>query len=384
MFSVAYAAWILGHHPTKRIICVSYNQDFANKLSRDTRRIMESDFFKELFPACRLVPRRQRDSELTTTQGGCRFACSIGGGPLGRGADIIIIDDPIQPLDALSAAERQRVIDFYNNTLVTRLNDKLRGVIIIVMQRLHEDDLVGHVLERDDWELVSLPAIATEDSTFQLSDDPEDVYHRLSQSVLHEAKEPMSVLDGLRRQLGSLTFQAQYQQDPTPAEGNIIRRDWLRYYRDDEQPERYHRIIASWDTASTLGEASDYSVGTVWGAVGLDYYLLDVDRRQLQAPDLRRAIVDLSEYWEATATLIENTELGRALRDDLHRTAELRAMLMQPRFDKEARLLAQSARFEAGQVHLPSQADWLGDYVNELLAFLTAATMTKSIVHRRR
>ena len=369
MFSVGFPAWILGHDPTKRIICVSYNQDFANKLSRDTRRIMESDWYKELFPDCRLIPGRQRDSELTTTRGGGRFASGIGGGPLGRGADIIIIDDPIKPLDALSAAERQRVIDFYTNTLITRLNDKQRGVIIIVMQRLHEDDLVGHVLSQDDWEVVALPAIATDDLTYQLSDDPDDVFHRLAGSVLHGAREPMSVLDGLRRQLGSLTFQAQYQQDPTPAEGNIIRREWLRFYADEERPEHCDRVIASWDTASTIGEASDYSVGTIWGAVGSDYYLLDVERCRLRVPDLRRSIVALSEHWRVSATIIEDTELGRAVRDDLQQTGELRAILRPARFDKEARLLAQSARFESGQVHLPSDAEWLGDYVNELLAF---------------
>lgn len=254
-------------------------------------------------------------------------------------------------------------------TLCTRLDDKQNGAIVIVMQRLHQDDLVGRLLdlEPDVWEVVSIPAIAPEDETFQLSDGPNDIYVRRAGEVLHEKREPMNILEEIRRAQGSMNFSAQYQQAPVPMGGNVIKRDWLRYYAIP--PALFDRVVVSWDTASTLSETSDWSVGAVWGALGLDFYLLDVYRARLEAPELRRAIIQLHERHNASATLIEDTELGRALAQDLYRTGHLRAIAQRPERDKLARLLAQAARFEAGQVHLPESAPWLATYLNELLGF---------------
>lgn len=365
--SVALPLFVLGHDPKRRIICVSHTEDLARKFSVDRRTVAQSLWYHRLFPDMGIAGPRPRDLELRTTQFGSCFAAGVGGAVLGRGADLIVVDDPIKALDALSRAERRRVTEFYDNTLLTRLNDKRTGAVVIVMQRLHEDDLVGHVLARDDWEMVSLPAIATENSVHRLSDDADDVHSRRLGDVLHPEREPLTVLEQMRRAQGSLTFQAQYQQAPLPPGGNVIRREWLRFY--DSEPERFERILVSWDTASTLGEASDWSVGTVWGSIGLDFYLLDVWRDRVEAPELRRAIVSLSEHWEADATVVEDTELARALVQDLRRTGTARPLLQRPIFDKEARLLAQAARFESGQVHLPSEAPWLADYMHELLAF---------------
>lgn len=365
--SVALPLFVLGHDPKRRIICVSHTEDLARKFSVDRRTVAQSLWYHRLFPDMGIAGPRPRDLELRTTQFGSCFAAGVGGAVLGRGADLIVVDDPIKALDALSRAERRRVTEFYDNTLLTRLNDKRTGAVVIVMQRLHEDDLVGHVLARDDWEMVSLPAIATENSVHRLSDDADDVHSRRLGDVLHPEREPLTVLEQVRRAQGSLTFQAQYQQAPLPPGGNVIRREWLRFY--DSEPERFERILVSWDTASTLGEASDWSVGTVWGSIGLDFYLLDVWRHRVEAPELRRAIVSLSEHWEADATVVEDTELARAIVQDLRRTGTARPLLQRPIFDKEARLLAQAARFESGQVHLPSEAPWLADYMHELLAF---------------
>ncbi|MGA2843292.1 MAG: terminase family protein, partial [Steroidobacteraceae bacterium] len=286
--SVAWPLFLMGHDPGKKIICVSHTDDLARKFSIDRRLIAQQPFYHGLFPAMQLVGPRPRDMELLTTRMGSCYASGTGGGILGRGADVIIVDDPIKGIDALSEAERRRVAEFYDNTLVTRLNDKRAGAIVIIMQRLHQDDLVGHVLARDDWEVISLPAIAEADSVHQLSNDAGYVHVRRAGDLLHADREPLAVLEQVRRSQGSLTFQAQYQQDPVPPGGNIIRREWLRYFTDVNRPGRFDRTIVSWDTASTLGEANDYSVGTVWGAVGLDYYLLDLVRKRLETPDLRR------------------------------------------------------------------------------------------------
>lgn len=365
--SVAFPAWMMGRDPSKRIICVSYAEDLARKLSVDTRTIMMSDWYRGLFPRFEFASKRPRDVELLTTEHGYRYAAGMNGSILGRGADLILIDDPIKATDALSQAERRRVNEAFDNTLRTRLNQKLTGAIVIIMQRLHEEDLVGHVLETDNWEVVSIPAIATEDRSYRLSDNPEHWYHRRAGEVLHPVREPIEVLESVRRGQGSLTFSAQYQQSPLPLEGNIVKREWLRHY--DERPEAFDYRLCSWDTASTLSENADYSVGTVWGAKGLDFYLLDRVRGRFEVPELRREIESLARRWDVDQTVIEDGDMGRAIVQDLRRTGIVKPILKRPRFDKQARFLAQSARFESGQVHVPRDASWLAEWLNELLAF---------------
>lgn len=363
--SIAFTAWLLGRDPTKRIICTSYADDLARKLSIDTLTVMREPWYRALFPGFEL-PTRPRATELKTTRHGYRYAAGLGGSILGRGADLIVVDDPINAIDALSKAERRRVNEAFDNTLYTRLNDKRTGAIVIIMQRLHQEDLVGHVLGRGDWEHVVIPAIATEHSIYRLSDMARDVHVRQPGEIL-SLREPMAQLEVIRRAQGSLTFSAQYQQAPVPPEGNIVRREWIRF--DDNRPESFDYVVSSWDTASTLGEASDYSVGTVWGAEGLDFYLLDLVRGRFEVPDLRRKILDQALVWGVDQIVVEATDIGRAIAQDLRRAKEYRVILQTPRHDKTARFLAQSARFESGQVHAPAEAPWLAEWLSELLAF---------------
>ena len=203
MASVAWPMFVLGHDPTRRIICVSHTEDLARKFSIDRGTIARSHWYPRLFPRMRLNSPRPRDLELITTEHGSCFAAGVGGAILGRGADLILVDDPIKAIAALSKAERRRVTEFYDNTLLTRLNDKQKGAIVIIMQRLHEDDLVGHVLERDEWEMITLPAIAREDISYQLSERPGDLHHRRRGDVLHPAREPVETLEQIRRAQGS-------------------------------------------------------------------------------------------------------------------------------------------------------------------------------------
>ena len=144
--SVAFVAFLLGHDPTAQIICASYGQDLANKHASDCRTILASAWYQALFPHTRLSPERQAVQEFMTTQQGFRLSTSVGGVLTGRGADFIIIDDPLKPDEALSDTQRKAVNDWFDHTLYSRLNDKRTGRIILIMQRLHEDDLVGHVL----------------------------------------------------------------------------------------------------------------------------------------------------------------------------------------------------------------------------------------------
>ncbi len=297
--TIGFTAWLMGHDPRKRIMAISYANDLARKHAIDFRTIVGSAWYKALFPGFEATS--VRETELTTSRHGYRFAGSIGGSVLGRGADLIVIDDPIKGLAAaLSQAERRRVAEFYDSTLYSRLSDKVNGAIVIVMQRLHQDDLVGHVLDKEDWEVLSIPAIAPDDSHIRVGSAKDAVIHRRAGDVLHPEREPAEWLEAARRNLGSLNFSAQYQQNPLPAEGNVIRREWLKTY--DHLPVAFDLKIVSWDTASTLGEASDWSVGMVWGAVGQEYYLIDVVRDRLESPDLRRRILALSRDYRADAT----------------------------------------------------------------------------------
>ena len=365
--SVGFTSWVLGHWPNMRIICVSYSDSLARKLALDTRIIMENEWYRELFPRLELSPHAQRMSDLRTTQHGYRFAAGMNGAVLGRGADLIVIDDPIKASDAFSLAVRRRVNQTFDNTLLTRLNDKTNGAIVIIMQRLHEDDLVGHVLGKSEWEFVNIPAIETEDRDYRLSDDPSHLYSRKAGEVLHAAREPLAILEEVRRAQGSLVFSAQYQQAPIPPEGNIVKRSWIVDY--DRAPTDFDLVIASWDTASTILETADYSVGTVWGAKGLSFYLLDVVRGRFEVPHLRREIVATSRQWNADQTIIEDGDMGRAIVQDLRRDGHFDIILKRVRGDKQARFLAQSARFESGQVHVRQTAAWYADWLNELLAF---------------
>src|SRR5712671_4213623 len=162
MASIAFPAWCLGHDPSAQILCVSYAQDLADKLARDCRSIMTSAWYRQIF-GTRLAAHRQAVQEFISTAQGYRLATSNVGVLTGRGADIILIDDPLKPEEALSDAQRQTANDWYDHTLYSRLNDKRHGVIVNIMQRLHEDDLVGHVLGQEPWEVLSFPAIAEAD-----------------------------------------------------------------------------------------------------------------------------------------------------------------------------------------------------------------------------
>ncbi len=145
--SIAFPAWCLGHDPSAQILCVSYAQDLADKLSRDCRQILARDWYRRIFPT-RLSPQRAAMPEFDTTAQGCRLATSVGGVLTGRGADIVIIDDPLKPEEALSQTQRQAANEWFDHTLYSRLNDKLTGAIVLIMHRLQEDSCLLSVCER--------------------------------------------------------------------------------------------------------------------------------------------------------------------------------------------------------------------------------------------
>ena len=369
--SVAFSAWLLGKDPSSQIICASYGQDLADKLARDCRSLMNSAFYRRLFPGTRLSDKQSVHDFLTTQHGG-RMATSVGGVLTGRGADFIILDDPLKPDDAMSGTRRNSVNAWYDNSLLSRLNNKETGVIVIVMQRLHQDDLVGHVLEQGRWDVVSFPAIATEDETHVIDGPLEKKFFvRKVGDTLHPERESAATLNSIRETLGSYNFESQYQQNPMPQGGSIIHSSWFRYCELEARPARYTLILQSWDTANKSGELNDYSVCTTWGAYRGRFYLIDVFRKRLNYPELKRAVAQQRLLHSPRYILIEDKASGTQLIQDLKSEGiiGIHGFAPLPGNDKIMRAGAQASSFEAGLVIFPARAPWLDEYVRELTTF---------------
>src|SRR5437879_846096 len=367
--SIAFPAWCLGHDPSAQILCVSYAQDLADKLARDCRSIMMSPWYRQIFPT-RLAQHRQAVQEFITTRQGYRLATSTGGVLTGRGADIILIDDPLKPEEALSDAQRKAANEWYDHTLYSRLNDKRHGAIVIIMQRLHEDDLVGHVLAQEGWEILSFPAIAEADEVHRIETIwGEQCFRRRQGEALHPDREPLDTLDRIRRTIGEYNFAGQYQQSPAPLGGGLVKAEWFKRYRENERPERFDRIVQSWDTANKATELSDFSVCTTWGVKGKDLFLLAVFRRRLEYPALKRAVREQLSLFGANEVLIEDKASGTQLIQELIADGCHGVTRYQPTTDKIMRLNSQTGVIENGFVHIPETAPWLAEYLHEMTVF---------------
>ncbi|HVX35067.1 MAG TPA: hypothetical protein VHC71_02490 [Hyphomicrobium sp.] len=308
--SVAYPAFILGQDPSKAIIVASYAADLAIKHGNDFRTVMESAIYQKIFPNVQIA--KNTETELTTTLGGCRIATSIDGLITGRGCDIAIIDDPLKPNEALSAPRRKRVNNWYYQTFLSRMNDPRNAAIILVMQRLHQDDLAGTLLRSsEDGFQLKLPAIATCNETIQV--EPNLFYERREGEALHEECMSLEELNKLRDQVGSDTWQAQYQQEPVPPGGNMIKRDWVQRYTALPPRKPGSRIIQSIDTAIKAGPRNDYSAVTTLLLQDHCYWVIEVDRKQLDYPLLKSFVLGHAQKHQPDKILIEDAGTGSAL-----------------------------------------------------------------------
>jgi predicted phage terminase large subunit-like protein len=368
--AVAFPAWVLGHNPSAQIICASYGQDLANKHSTDCRTLMASQWYRSLFPT-RLCAQKQSVQEFLTTQNGFRMATSVGGVLTGRGADLIIIDDPLKPDEALSETQRTAVNEWFDHTLYSRLNDKRSGCIIIIMQRLHEDDLVGHVLEQEDWDLIRLPAIAEENETYVISTPYRTrTVRRRAGEPLHPEREPLPLLEHLRRGIGEYNFAGQYQQAPAPMGGALVKASWFKMYSTADLPSQFEMIFQSWDTANKSTELSDFSVCTTWGLKDQKFFLLHVLRERLEYPGLKRAVHSQAVSFKPRNILIEDKASGTQLIQELRQEGVQAVTSYDPQgLDKIMRLHSVTSTIENGLVYLPEKAEWLISYVHELTTF---------------
>ncbi len=366
--SVALPAFLLGRDPRARIICASHSVELAYKLSRDTRTLMESRSYKSIYPKTRLDRGKIAQEEITTTQGGFRLATSIGGSLTGRGGGFLIIDDPLKADEAYSDPRRTTVNEWFASTALTRLDNKMTDAVIIVMQRLHDDDLSGHIIQSGaDYTLLNLPAIAEMDQWFDLGDGR--IVGRNKGEALFPEREPLELLHQIRAEVGTHNYEAHYQQNPVPLTGGLIQRSWLKSYRQVPEKEANDIIVQSWDNASKGDEVHDFTVCTTWLRRGSDHYLLDVRRVQIGFPQQLKLVSELRDQFSADAVLIEDKGSGTDLIQLLDDEGRVRPIGIIPEGDKIIRMLAQTPKMESGHVFIPEDAPWLDDFVRELLQF---------------
>jgi len=355
----------LARHPEDYIVQAGYAESIALTHSRQARDIFISPEMAGLFPTIHhrperhgqepIVPERQAAHEWGTKQGGSYYAVGMGGGLTGRGFNIGIIDDPVKDEEeAASQTIRDKVWDWYQKVFRTRAEPD--AAIIVVMTRWHQDDLVGRLLKQsqdsisDQWKILHFPAI--QDS-----------------KALWAERYPIEALRKIRSSIGSRAFESLYQGNPSVAEGQIIKREWWRYYK--ERPQ-FLKIIHSWDTAFKDKTQNDYSVCTVWGEAQNGYYLLDVWRARVEFPELKRVAVALDARDNPSAVPVEDKASGQSLIQELQRETKIPVIPFKVDSNKVARAYAVTPLIEAGRVFLPENAPWLFDYIEELSAFPNA------------
>ncbi|MDG7053538.1 MAG: phage terminase large subunit [Wolbachia endosymbiont of Alcedoecus sp.] len=393
--SVAWPAWILGNQPTARIIVASYSQRLSEKHSLDTRCVMQSDWYQELFPEVELSKEQNTKYKFQTVQRGYRIATFVGGTLTGEGGDFIIVDDPLSSTQALSETLRKRATNWFDQTLVSRFNNRKKGVTILVMHRLHLGDLTGHLLSKSKniWHHICLPMISENKEIIYSIKTPVPIvqvtangytrwvhnkpascarpakmlYSREEDKLLYPLDGGKEEVEMIKAELGSYAFAAQYQQNPLPLSSGIIKLEWLKRYRNF--PDDLSHVIQSWDTAVSTSNASNFSVCTTWAKVGNKFYLLDVYRAKLEYPKLKEQVLPLAARWAPHAILIEAKTSGQQLVQELKASSDLPIIEIVPHDDKLARFHQIVPIIESGKVFLPHQAIWLNDFEYEILMF---------------
>lgn len=362
--------WFLGNWPHKNVILTTHTAEFSEEWGRGDRDIINEH-------GDRIGVRLKGDSKAAnrwnTRQGGGMVATGVGGVLVGRGAHLLLVDDPIKDDEqATSATMRNKIWSWWQGTAFNRLEP--RGACIVVMTRWHQDDLIGRLLKAQEagglpWRYIRLPALCED------PDDPiERILHRREGDPLWPERYDREALLAIKRGSGSYFWNALYQQRPAPLEGGIFNRQWWKWYK--AYPAAFDEVIQSWDMAFKETADSSFVVGQVWGKAGANKYLLDQVRARMEFTGTLQAVVSLSAKWpQARLKLVEDKANGPAI------IAMLRNKLdglvpVKPQGSKEARAQAVSPQCEAGNVWLPdpSLAPWVGDFVEELAAFPSGMT----------
>lgn len=369
--SVMWPTWEWIKHPSMRWLFASYAASLSTKHSLDRRTIIQSEWYQNNWSNIYSLAGDQNiKTEYANTRQGYMFSTSTGGTATGKGGNRIIVDDPLNPKEAGSDALRSAANTFFDQTLTTRMDNKKTGAIVIVMQRLHEKDLSGHVLEQGGYVHLNLPATAPKSVMIHFPHSGK-VFERPEGHILWEDREGAPELEQQKRALGSYGYSGQYDQNPSPAEGGIIKRFWWQFYDKMPALSYFDSILISVDCSFKDLESSDYVVMQVWGRKGARKYLLDQVRAKLDFPKTVQRLKALISKWpQAKVKLVEDKANGTAVISVLKDSVP-GIIAVEPQGGKIARAQAITFTIEAGDVYLPNTelAPWVDDFVEECAVF---------------
>lgn len=367
LVSVMWPTWGWIRNPELRWLYSSYAETLSVRDSVKSRRIIQSSWYQNNWGnKYHLTSDQNVKSRYENNKTGYRIATSVGGSATGEGGDVVVVDDPHNVNEASSDKVREATVLWWDQVMSTRLNNPKTSSKVIVMQRIHENDLVGHVLRQGGYEHLCLPAEYEGKRKSYTSIGWEDPREKEGDLLWPERFGTQEIVEAKKR-LGSIGYAGQFQQSPSPASGAILKREWWQYYRIP--PVRFDMLIQSWDMAFKDTKTSAYVVGQVWGKVGPDKYLLDQVRDKMDFVATLNAFKALTAKWpKCTAKLIEDTANGPAVISSLKNHIS-GIIPVKPQGSKEARAYAISPEVESGHIWLPESAPWINDFVEETSKF---------------
>lgn len=367
--SVMLPTWMLGHDPAYKIICASYGEELARDFAAQSRNIMTSPLYRQLFPHTALAVAGTAMGRLETTAGGHRYTTSVGGALTGKGADLVIVDDPLKAADGISSqAARDTAFNWITGTVMSRFDRPADGQLIVLSQRLHMDDLIARLRDEGDWELLSIPAEALTPMALDIGET--EPWRLAAGDLLFPERFGRAALDQLRRDLGEANYAAQILQDPVALGGTVFKvkdiviQDYARF-----DPGKMEAVYQSWDTAVSEEETAAWSVCTTWGIEGKRFALIDVFRQRLGFPGLLKAAREQYARHKPRAVFIEHASSGIGLIQQLRMEGADWVVSVKPKISKMERAMFQAPKFEARRVWLPGKAPWANTYLNEIAAF---------------
>ena len=353
-------AFIMGQNPMTKIIQTSHTAELSQRFGRKTKQLIDSSEYKQVFPNTNLQADSKAAGRWDTSAGGEYFAAGVGGAITGRGADLLIIDDPHSEQDALSESAMEGAYEWYTSGPRQRLQPG--GAIVLVMTRWSTIDLTGQLMKAqvepkaDQWEVVEFPAIMESG----VPTWPE--YWKINE------------LESVKASLAISKWNAQWMQKPTSEEGAIIKREWWQEWKEKDIPD-LHYVIQSYDTAFGKKETADYSAITTWGVFSPDdmkpaLILLDARRGRWDFPELKEIALKEYNYWEPEMVLIEAKASGMPLSDELRRTGIPITNYTPTRGnDKRTRVNSIAPMFESGMVYYPEGRTFAEEVIEECAAF---------------
>lgn len=393
--TVCGPAWRWIHRPNAQFLCVTHSDDIALRDAQAMRALVESDWYQSMFGPMPLEKDRNQKSRFGNLARGTRVSTATLSSGTGENADHLQIDDPHDVISALSDVQRSAQVEAIKTKWMNRLNDPKTGTVSIIMQRVHENDATGAMLEEGGWEHLVLPMEFEADRAKVTGIGWTDPRKTDGELLDPERFGPAEIAEYRRK--GELYYQTQYQQNPAPLLGVIIKRDWIRYwvpegmtlppieFRDEAGkifradvvtlPVKFDRIRQSWDCAFKSTKESDFVAGVVGGVVGSRVYFIDGINERLSFSDTVKAVLAMKERQPQTSGIyIEDKANGPAIIDTLSSQVP-GVKAVNPEGGKESRLRACEVYFQAGNVYFPHPmlATWSAQAVEQIVRFPQAA-----------